>query len=586
MGSFLRTYGRALGLLRPERGLVIILALANVALAAMQFAEPMLFGRVVDLLNHSDRLPAAEVWRGTVLLLGIWAAVGLASIGANILVALHADRMAHRNKLMVMANYFEHVLSLPLAFHRDTHSGRLIKVMMSGVTQLFWQWLSFFREHLSTFVSLLVLLPLTMVLNWRLGALLMALIAVFAVLTLLVVRHTYTAQGEVEEYQSELAQRASDALGNVLLVQSFVRLALEVTQLHDVIRRVLAVQFPVLNWWALVIVLSRAAATITVIAVFMLGSWLHLNGQASVGEIVSFMGFATLLIGRLEQAMTFTSQMFLHLHGLREFFEVLDTRSPLVERPDALDLGRVEGRVEFDHATFGYGERPAVEDLTLLAEPGQVVALVGPTGAGKTTAVGLLHRLWDPQSGRIRIDGHDLRDVTLTSLRRNIGVVFQDSAMFFRSIADNLRVGKPDASDAELEQAARLAEAHDFILRQPQGYHTMIGERGATLSGGERQRLAIARALLKDPPILILDEATSALDAVTEAKVQKALATLMQGRTTFIIAHRLSTIRNADVILLLDRGRIIERGSFDQLVAQGGRFAELFRTQFGVTPAG
>ena len=210
---------------------------------------------------------------------------------------------------------------------------------------------------------------------------------------------------------------------------------------------------------------------------------------------------------------------------------------------------------------------------------GTTVAFVGPTGAGKSTALSLLHRMWDPQSGTICIDGINHRDIRLESLRRNIGVVFQDSTMFYRTIGDNLRVGKPDATQAELEAAARLAEAHDFIMRQPQGYETLVGERGATLSGGERQRLAIARALLKNPPILILDEATSALDTVTEARIQKALKVLMQGRTTLVIAHRLSTIRDADRVVVLEHGRIVEQGDYRTLVAEGGAFARLVATQ-------
>ena len=241
----------------------------------------------------------------------------------------------------------------------------------------------------------------------------------------------------------------------------------------------------------------------------------------------------------------------------------------------------MQGRVEFERVSLSYGGgRPAVHDLSLVAEPGQTVALVGHTGAGKSTAVALLQRLRDPDAGTIRIDGVDLRDATLDSLRANIGVVFQESMLFYQSIADNLRVGRPEASEAELLAAARLAEAHEFILRQPQGYNTLVGERGATLSGGERQRLAIARALLKDPPILILDEATSALDAATEAQVQQALKTV-RGRTTFVIAHRLSTVREADLILVFEAGRIVERGSFAELLARGGTFAHLVATQLG-----
>ncbi len=203
----------------------------------------------------------------------------------------------------------------------------------------------------------------------------------------------------------------------------------------------------------------------------------------------------------------------------------------------------------------------------------------GHTGAGKSTAMSLLQRLWDPTSGRVTIDGQDLRDVTLDSLRSNIGMVFQESLLFNRTIRENLLVGRPDATEEEMERACRMADAHEFIIRQPHGYDTMIGERGTSLSGGQRQRLAIARALLKDPPILILDEATSALDAATEARVGRALKALMAGRTTFIIAHRLSTVRDADEILVFEEGRIVEQGNFDELLERGGRFADLVQTQ-------
>jgi ATP-binding cassette subfamily B protein len=397
-----------------------------------------------------------------------------------------------------------------------------------------------------------------------------------------VFHHTHAAQARVEAYHSALAEQAGDALGNVMLVQSFVRLAAEARRLRDAMDQLIAAQFPVLNWWALVTVLSGATSTITLIAIFALGTWLHLHDRATVGEIVTFMGLATQLIGRVDQAIGFVNRLFLNAPRLAEFFAVLDTPSAIVEKPDAVTLGRVRGRVEFDRVSLSYGgDRPAVHDLSFIVEPGQMVALVGHTGAGKSTAVALLQRLRDPDAGTIRIDGVDLRDVTLDSLRANVGVVFQESMLFYRSIADNLRVGRPEASDAELLAAARLAEAHDFILRQPDGYNTLVGERGATLSGGERQRLAIARALLKDPPVLILDEATSALDAATEARIQQALKNVMRDRTTFVIAHRLSTVREADLILVFEAGRIVERGSYSELLVQGGTFAQLVATQLG-----
>jgi ATP-binding cassette subfamily B protein len=342
---------------------------------------------------------------------------------------------------------------------------------------------------------------------------------------------------------------------------------------------------PVLSWWALVTVITRASTTITVLAIFTLGIALHDQGLTSVGEIVMFVSFATLLIQKLEQVVSFINSVFMEAPRLREFFGVLDAVPAVHDRPDAIEVGRLSGLVEFNDVTFSYdGKRPAVEDLSFTALPGQTIALVGPTGAGKSTAIALLHRAFDPQSGFIRIDGMDVRGITLTALRRNIGVVFQEALLFNRSIADNLRVGKPDATEAEMRLAAERAQALEFIERSG-GLETNAGERGRMLSGGERQRLSIARALLKDPPILILDEATSALDAVTETKVNAALDEVMRGRTTFVIAHRLSTIRNATRILVFENGRVIESGTFDELVAQGGHFAELARAQFMVQEA-
>ncbi len=580
--EFYRIYRRVLGLLRPERNLALLLVLANIIVAMLFYAEPVLFGKLVDVLAKIGTQPKAATWNESLRILAIWGGVGLTAIVANMLVSLHADRLAHRRRLGAMALYFEHVLSLPPAFHTASHSGRILKTMLQGVDSLFGIWLAFFREHLATFIAIVILLPLSLFLNWQLGLLLVGLIIVFAVLTFLVIARTEKAQRSVEEYHSRLAMRAGDALGNVPLVHSFTRLAAEARSLNFIMRRVLAAQYPVLNLWALASVLARAASTITIITIFLLGTWLTLNGKASVGEIVSFMGFATMLIGRLDQAMGFFSRLFFQLPQLADYFKVIDTESTVKEKPGAIAATQVRGDVEFYHVSYAYdGRSPAVSDLTFAVKAGTTVALVGATGAGKSTAMALLHRLADPQEGTIRIDGLDIRDLTLESLRRNIGVVFQDSTMFYRTIAENLRVGRPDASDEEVIEAARLAEAHDFIMRQAKGYETVVGERGVTLSGGERQRVAIARALLKDPPILILDEATSALDAVTEARVQKALQRLMRGRTTFVIAHRLSTIRTCDLILVFQQGRIVERGRFEELVYRGGIGANLVQTQLG-----
>ncbi|TAJ41590.1 MAG: glucan ABC transporter ATP-binding protein/ permease [Reyranella sp.] len=578
--GFISVYGRVIGELRAERGLAITLALANVAVAALQFYEPVLFGKVVDLLATAKDRSADVLWREIRELLMVWVVVGVGGLAANIVVSLQADRMAHRRRLGAMAKFLEHVLALPFAFHSARHSGQLLKVMLTGVDHLFGIWLSFFRENLATFVALFVLLPLSLLMNWRFGLLLVALMVFFVAATIWVISRTDQLQHEVEGFHTQLASRAGDALGNVNLIQSFVRLGAEAGEMHRIMRQTLAAQFPVLNWWALLSVTTRAASTISVILIFVLGTWLYTRGEATIGEIVSFMGFAAMLIGRMNQASGFICGVFFQMPALADFFQVLNTQSKVVDRPDGLDLGRARGDVAFDDVGFSYdGKLAALTHFSLRAEAGMTVALVGPTGAGKSTTLSLLHRMWDPQSGAIRVDGIDHRDIRLESLRRNIGVVFQDSTMFYRTIAENLRIGKPDATQAELEEAARLAEAHDFIMRKPHGYDTMVGERGITLSGGERQRLAIARALLKDPPILILDEATSALDSLTEARIQRALKVLMRGRTTFVIAHRLSTVREADLVVVIEHGRIVEQGSYEELMARRGAFSRLVATQ-------
>jgi ATP-binding cassette subfamily B protein len=565
----LRIYYRVIALLAPEKGLAIALSLANLSLAGVYFLEPWLFGRVVDALaskGHSD------AWR----FIGAWAAVGFAGVAASVWVSLYADRLAHRRRLAVIAQFFEHSIGLPLSFHGRHHTGRLLRILHTGSSNLFSLWLGFFRDHLATVLSILVMVPLALRMNWKLALLMVALMTSFAVFNAIAMRRTHKAQGQVEQLHHEISERVGDVFGNVMVVQSFSRISAEVAEIRQLVRRVLTAQYPVLRGWAWLSVANRAASTLTIIAIFALGTSLNSKGEVSVGAIVSFVGFAMMLIGRMEQFASFISGLFFQTHSLSDFFAVLDTPAVLHEQAGAPDLPAVRGDVAFEDVSFGYdASHPALKHLSFRVPAGGTAAIVGPTGAGKTTALSLLYRAYDPSSGRITIDGIDIRSVSLHSLREHIAVVFQDPGLFYRSIADNLRVGKPDATDEEIEAAAQAAEAHNFVVVKPEGYATLVAERGRSLSGGERQRLAIARAMLKDAPILILDEATSALDNATEARIQRALNKLTENRTTFVIAHRLSTVRNADVILVLKDGELVEQGRYEELVAMGGLFAEL-----------
>jgi ATP-binding cassette subfamily B protein len=576
--SMIRLYARVLGLLGAEKWLAAGLIAANVALAVAAFAEPLIMGRIIDGLTHLSKDAPATALAPWII---AWVVFGLFTIGAGVAIALHSDRLAHRNRLSTMANFFEHVLELPIAFHSSNHSGRVLKAMLEGTNAMAWVWLNFFREHFSALLSVGVLLPLTLFVNWRLGAILVVLVLAFTALASYVLRRTETLQGEVEEFQSGLAAHASDALGNVAVIQSFTRARAEKEAMRTIIQDLLRVQIPVLSWWALANVATRASGTLTMTAIFITGIALHQKGAATVGEIVAFMSLATMLVTKLDHVVTFVNGVFMQAPKMREFFEVFDTVPTVRDRPHAKQVARFEGEVTFDEVAFSYdGRRSALDGVSFAARPGETVALVGTTGSGKSTTLGLLHRTFDPDAGAIRIDGIDIRDIGLSSLRHNIGVVFQEPMLFNRSIRENLQVGRPDATDAEMLDALDRAQASEFMARQPDGLDTIIGERGRSLSGGERQRLSIARALLKNPPMLILDEATSALDAATERKLQQALETVMEGRTTFVIAHRLATIRNADRILVFENGKIVEAGNFDELVALNQRFATLARAQF------
>ena len=567
--NLVQTYLRALGMLASEKWLAIGLVLANVAIGLVQLAEPVLFGRVVDALaGGEEAFP----------LIGLWAALGLFSILASVVVAVAADRLAHRQRLAALSQAFERAITLPVSFHAERGSGSVVRTLLAGTDALFGLWLTFMREHLAAVVSIGFLIPTAIAMQPKLAAILGILAVIYAVANVIVVNRTIGGQNAVEQHSQNVFGRVGDVLGNVTVVQSYARLNAETTALRVLMGQLLSAQYPVLTWWAILTVLTRASATITMVAVFAVGALLAKEGSVTVGAIVSFVGFATLLIGKLDQLSSFVARIFNQAPVLRSFFGLLDATTGMAEMPDAINLELRGGAVTFEQVSFRFpGSSQGVFDLNFEARPGETIALVGSTGSGKTTTLTFLQRLRDPDSGRITIDGQDIRAITLDSLRKAVGVVFQDAGLFNRSIAENIRIGRPDATDEEVIAAARLAEAHDFIQKKTDTYGFIIGERGAALSGGERQRLAIARAILKDAPILILDEATSALDTETEAKIQRALDALLRGRTTFIIAHRLSTVANADQILVLKDGRIIERGRFGELVAQGGTFAHMVR---------
>lgn len=575
--QILTLYKRALAMLAAERHLAILLGLASIALAAVQLAEPVLFGWVVDALSKGNSAFG---------LIGLWAVLGLAGILSGVVVAIYADRLAHRRRLAAMAEAFNRAIALPLGYHAERGSGAVTTTILRGTDELFWVWLGAMREQMTAVAGVLFLIPTAISIDARMTAILAALAVVYTLLNLYVARRTRVDQMKVERYHSDVTGRLVDVLGNVTVVQSYTRLAAESEALRAVMGNLLSAQYPVLTWWGILTILQKAAATIAMVTIFAIGAVLAMRGELSVGQIVSFVAFANLLIGKLDQISGFVVRVQQAAPALDRYFSLVDEQPAIADKPGALELADVKGDVVFQNVSFNFpGGAAGVNDLDFRARQGETIALVGPTGSGKSTTMALLQRLRAPDAGRILIDGHDVADVTQHTLRTNIAVVFQDAGLFNRSIAENIRIGRPDANDADMENAARLAEAHEFIMRKPEGYHAMIGERGAALSGGERQRIALARAILKNAPILILDEATSALDAETEARIKRALDALRKNRTTFIIAHRLSTVADAHEILVLDQGRIIERGRFGELAQAGGLFQRMVEQGGFTAPA-
>ncbi|MER8420683.1 glucan ABC transporter ATP-binding protein/ permease [Mesorhizobium sp. M0751] len=567
--SLLQIYWRALGYLAADRKRVAFICGANVALAIIAILEPIMFGRVIDAISD----------RGSVFAtLAMWAGLGAFNIIAFVLVARGADRFAHQRRSEVLCQSFERVITMPLAWHHQRGTSNSLHTLLRAVETLFSLWLEFMRQHLSTAVALVLLVPTALSMDIRMSMVLLALGALYVGIGRLVMRRTKEGQAAVERHYHKVFAHVTDSVSNVAVLQSYNRIGHETEALKRYVKNLLDAQNPVLDWWAMANALHRLSSTISMMVVLLIGAYLVTHGQLRIGDVIAFTGFATLLIARLDQMSAFANQISEARAKLEEFYHLEDSASDAAE-PDGLrELVNVTGHVRFENVCFEFGNSgQGVDDASFEVQAGQTVAIVGPTGAGKTTLINLLQRVFTPSSGRILIDGIDTRTVTRKSLRHSIATVFQDAGLLNRSIEDNIRVGRAEATYDEVHAAANAAAAQDFILSKCEGYDTVVGERGGQLSGGERQRIAIARAVLKDAPILVLDEATSALDVETEDRVKDAIDELRRGRTTFIIAHRLTTVRDADLVVFMDKGRVVEMGGFTELSLRNGRFASLLR---------
>lgn len=567
--TLFKVYARALRYLGAYKLRVSLVVVANIVLAAITIAEPILFGRIIDAISGKGEVKP---------ILFMWATFAVFNTIAFVLVAREADRLAHGRRATLLTEAFGRIISMPLGWHHQRGTSNALHTLLRACETLFGLWLEFMRNHLSTVIALALLIPTAMSMDLRLSAVLMVLAVAYWLIGRVVMSRTKDGQASVENHYHTVFSHVSDSISNVSVLHSYNRIEAETRALKSFADRLLEAQYPVLDWWAIASALNRMASTIAMMVVLIIGTMLVQAGQLRVGDVIAFIGFANLLIGRLDLMRQFATQIFEARSKLEEFYTLEDSVREREEPAGNGEIKDVKGAIEFRDVSFGFGNSSqGLHNVSFSVKAGQTVAIVGPTGAGKTTLVNLLQRVYDAQGGQILVDGTDITKVTRKSLRRHIATVFQDAGLLNRSISDNIRLGREGASEEEMRRAAEAAAAADFIETREDRYDTHVGERGNKLSGGERQRIAIARAILKDAPILVLDEATSALDVETEARVKSAIDNLRENRTTFIIAHRLSTVREADMVLFLDDGRVVEQGSFDELSHSNGRFAALLR---------
>jgi ATP-binding cassette, subfamily B, bacterial len=576
---------RVLSYFHPYRrpGMVVVVCIA--VQAVLGLAPAVVFKALIDTLAQPH--PAfAHV--GLLVATGIGAALlgGLVGVAESYLSTLISQGIV----ATLRGQLFDALLDQPVGFFTGHKAGDLlsrINTDIDGVEDVVTDTVFGLISNILVTVATLALM---FTFSWPLTLAVLALIPLVGLPTRKAGRATYAARGRTQRQRGAVSAYLQEILGisGIMLVKAFGKVPAERDRFGAMNRelRTLEVrQNLIAQWFGMLMTTLQTAGPALMI---LFGGWLVVTGRASVGTVFVF---ATVLGARLAGAVTSLAGMHVNITGslalFGRLFAYTDRQPEITDTPDARHLTDVHGAVRLEHVTFTYpgAPRPALSDLTVDITPGQLVALVGPSGAGKTTITALVARFVDPQAGRILVDGTDLRQVTLASWTAQLGMVFQDTFLFHASIAENLRYARPDATDADLIAATQAAHLHELITSLPDGYDTIVGERGHRLSGGEKQRVAIARVILRDPRLLILDEATSNLDSISEQHIQAALRPLLRGRTSIVIAHRLSTVLAADQILVLDRGRLVDAGTHPELLARGGLYAQLYERQFRTQPA-
>lgn len=571
----MRPLWRAMRLLKPYWIMVVGTLVSLLVATGAMLIVPRLSQAIIDqgIAQGNSRL---ILWMALAMV-GVALLRAVFQFAQGALAARTAQGIAFdlRNAL------YEKIQSLSFSYHDQVQTGQLLTRATSDV-EVVQRFVGHGAVMLLSAVFMMVgALAVLFSLNWRLALVMVAVIPVTFGLFALFARRAMPLFKEVQQRLSNLNVVLQENLAGVRVVKAFAREEHEARRYEAANLEFYDINLRVTNILSLAFPTIFGVFNLTTLAIYWLGGLQVIGKTLTVGELVAFASYVGAAFFPVMMISTIVAMLSSAAASAERIYDILDAHSEVVDKPDAIPLPRVQGRVEFEHVTFRYskGGEPVLKDVSFVAEPGQRVALLGATGSGKSTIINLIPRFYDVDEGRVLIDGYDVRDVQLASLRSQIGIVLQETNLFEGTIRENIAFGRPDASFEEVVAAAKAAEAHDFITSFVDGYDTRVGERGVTLSGGQKQRVAIARALLLDPRILILDDATSNVDLATEYRIQRALDRLMAGRTSFIIAQRVATVLNADQILVLDRGEIVARGVHEELLASSELYVEIYQSQ-------
>ncbi|CAN5518145.1 ABC transporter ATP-binding protein [soil metagenome] len=586
-----------LGLLKPYRRWLAIVFVAMVIEILMSLAAPWPLKLVLDDALGRHELPSWLEWAHDMGVarhtLGVAMFAGIATLVIAVIggVATYIDNFYSTSIGQWVANdlrirIYEHLHRLSLAFYDDAETGALLSTITSDVSTVQSFASSSTLDIAVDIVTIVFMLGLMIWLDWDFTLIAVALMPFLLLFVFRFKKAVKTVTREVRVRQSEILAVAQEGLGSMRAVQAFGRQDLEVAHMTSASRASVDAALRARRIKSLLSPVVAIAVALCTGIVLWKGTALIVAGTMTAGALTVYLAYLSKFFKPVQDLASMASTIAQTTVALERIQKILSADDIIHEHPNAADPGRVDGRISFEHVAFGYGkEAPVLRDVSFTIEPGQIVGIVGPTGSGKSTVVSLVPRFYDPTAGRVLIDGVDIKTFTLAGLRTQVGFVLQETVLFRGTIRENIAYGKPGASDDEVIAAAKLANADEFISRMPNGYDSLVGERGDTLSGGQRQRIGIARAVIRNSPIMILDEPTAALDTESERLVIEGLERLMQGRTVIMIAHRLSTIRNADKIIVLKDGVVVEEGSNDDLVARGGVYADLHRIQYETPPA-